>query len=631
MTNKLLLLLAAVLCGHLQLLHAQYDRNENKIWIFGARSGIDFNGATPVAFTSGIGTINGGSSASQEGCATIADASGRFLFHTEGTKVWDATDALMPNGANILGFNGTIATPTYSTSQAAVICPVPDSAGQYFIFSLTDYNNAPANSYKLFCNKVKMDLNNGLGDIDTTFPLRHKVVDSLVTERMTIVAGSCFKWLLVYTRDTNSFKAYQITNEGVNPDPVISYVGNFPKISPTVYHYRTGTVKASPDGKLLVNALFKTNNGAGAGLELYDFDHETGIVSNARILDSLVSYCAADFSPDNSKLYATQNVLNAQVYQFDLSHPDRDSIRNSKFPLGPCGLNTDIRLAPNGKLYFARNRGGYTQGNRVLASIENPNAKGALAGYKDTAILLDALTGIMIGLPNVAIVQNRDTGITTAVVLDSSICKFSEPLILSIPAASTHIVWSDGSESDSLAVQQSGTYYVYYRNQNNCAFSDTFKISITDLPEWFITIDKMVLSCSRTFDTYQWYKEGREIPGATQNSIEVDANALYSLKVTFGECEDSASHRVTNYSSIQGTHGTDGRLLVYPNPVVDKLWIEAAFPVSVSLFDLTGKELLRLENITRSIDLSNIKEGIYFIRIQNTDKSLFYAGTLLKK
>ncbi len=249
-TIKMLLLL--LISGWSAAVHAQYDRNENKIWIFGAKAGIDFNGTTPVAFTSGIGTTTGGTSASQEGCATIADANGNFLFHTEGTKVWDATDALMPNGANMLGFNGTIATPTYSTAQSAVICPVPDSAGQYFIFSLTDANNLPANQYKLYCNKVKMNLNGGLGDVDVTFPLWRVPIDQQLTEKMTLVAGPCFTWLLVYSKDTTCFRAHQITKDGVSPNPVVSYVGNFPKAG-----YGSGTLKASPNGRLLVNVQFR--------------------------------------------------------------------------------------------------------------------------------------------------------------------------------------------------------------------------------------------------------------------------------------------------------------------------------------------------------------------------------------
>ncbi len=629
MTNKSLLFLVVVLLWNLPLLHAQYNRNENKVWIFGARSGIDFSGAKPLTFTSGIGTTNGGSSASQEGGATLADANGKFLFHTEGTKVWDATNNLMPNGANILGFNGTISTPTYSTTQSAVICPVPDSAGQYFIFSLTDANNQAANVGKLFCNKVKMDLNGGRGDIDTSFPLRHVTIDQSLTEKMTLVAGTCITWLLVYSKDTTRFKAYQVTNEGLDPNPVISYVGNFPKTG-----YAAGTLKASPNGKLLANVQFRSNAGLDAGLELYDFDYETGIVSNARKLDSMVAYYAADFSQDNSKLYATEvKAAGAQVNQFDLSNPNGDSIRKSKYPMGPCGLTTDIRLAPDGKLYFARNRvpNMYSHGNRALASIENPNARGALAAYKDTAILLDTLTGIMIGLPNIAIVQSRDTGVTTAVVLDSNLCSIAEPIILSVPPASSHIMWHDGSQSDSIAVEELGTYYVYYRNQKNCAFSDTFKISVMDLPEWYITIEEMILRSSHSFDAYQWYKNGEMITGATSAQLHVDENATYMLRVTSGFCEDTSSYVVTNFNSIETINVSSSPVRIYPNPAKDHLRIEAPFALSVSLLDLAGKELLHLEQAQQNIDLKGIKEGLYVLRVQNKEHNFFYGGTLLKK
>ncbi len=640
MNNKLLLLLAVILCWGGQQLYAQYDHSANKVWVFGSRSGIDFNGATPVSFNSNVGTANGVTIASQEGSATVCDDNGHFLFHTNGTQVWDSTATLMPHGANIPGIKnaqGTDIYPTYSTSQAAVITNVPDSAGQYFIFSLGSWDAGDLSHLgKLFCTKVRMDLNNGRGDVDTTFPLYRKVLDSVFMERMALVAADCHIWLVLSTRDTNGFKAFRVTNEGIDPNPVVSYVGNFPRKVAAAWnalHYRQGSLKVSPNGRILVNAMFRANASAGAGLEIYDFDYETGVVSNARIIDE-VGYFAADFSPDNSKLYATANAANNatnQVYQFDLSKPDSASIRSSKFAMGVCSFLGDIRLAPNGKIYFPRRFGGYTAGNLALCSIEKPNEKGAAAEYKDSALLLATGTGILIGLPHVAVVQNRRPGITATVVLDSNLCNLSEPLILSVPENSSHVAWNDGSESDSIEVNKFGTYYVYYRNQKNCAFTDTFKVSIADLPDWYITIDEMVLRSSHSFDTYQWYKDGEEIPGATASSLEVDENAVYMLKVTLGECEDTSSYKVTNVNGIEGVSGIDSRVRVYPNPVYKQLSIEAPFPVSVRLFDLAGREVLQLANVTYSINLESIKEGLYLIRVQNEEHNFFYGGTILKK
>ncbi len=249
----------------------------------------------------------------------------------------------------------------------------------------------------------------------------------------------------------------------------------------------------------------------------------------------MVSYYAADFSPDNSKLYITEVKANgAQVCQFDLSNPDRDSIRNSKFPMGPCGLTTDIRLAPDGKLYFARNRGAnmYSHGNRALASIENPNAKGALAQYKDTAILLDTLTGIMIGLPNVVVVENRPEALTR-VRMDTIVCPWFTSIILTTPEESNNHLWSTGASDTAISITQDGVYYVSYTDSFTCPRTDTFKIEERDFPQYRVSLDTMVcprfsliLTTSDSSTQHVWNT------GASDSVISITQAGMYYVTYT---------------------------------------------------------------------------------------------------
>ncbi len=696
-TKTIKLLLILLITGWSAVVHAQYDRNENKIWVFGIRSGIDFNGPVPVAFNSNVGgTASGPNSASQEGCATIADENGRFLFHTNGTVVWDSTAVIMPNGTNILGLT---LNPTYSTAQGSVISPVPDSPGQYFIFSLPSWDNA-AYFGKLYCSKVRMDLNNGRGDVDTTFPLKHKVLDSMFTERMTIVAGPCYKWLLLYTRDTNSFKAFRITSDGLDPRPVVSYVGNFPRVAGSGFHYRQGSLKGSPDGKMLVNAMFKPNASSGAGLELYDFDYETGIVSNARILDSLVGYFAADFSPDNSKLYATSNVANNttnQIYQFDLANPHQDSIRNSKFPMGTCSFLGDVRLAPDGKIYFPRKNGGYVAGNLALCSIEDPNQKGALANYKDSALILTSGTGFIIGMPQTVIIKNRDTGSSRTVVLDTVACYGLTELTLSTPEHSsnhlwstgaadsairitqgdiyyvsyldrgscarvdtfriqeynipqwktaldtlvcpgfTHLklhtpnnsnghLWNDGNTDSVISASQEGLYYVTYYDHAACERTDTFKIEQQDFPVWSITVDEHILGVSRSFESYQWFKDSVAIPGAEDSIYVVTDNALYSVTVGYGICTGTQYYRVNN---VAVPDLPASGLRVYPNPASDVVYIDTDASVDVKLYDMSGRAVLAAEGV-RLINIAALPQGTYFLQVYKTVSGRYHRQVLIR-
>src|SRR5690606_14831504 len=94
------------------------------------------------------------------------------------------------------------------------------------------------------------------------------------------------------------------------------------------------------------------------GLELYDFDRTTGIVSNAVLLDSLNVIYGAAFSPDNSKLYVTCEDPVAKensIRQYDLSNNADLTILDSR-PYSavytPISAFADMKLAPDGKIYI---------------------------------------------------------------------------------------------------------------------------------------------------------------------------------------------------------------------------------------------------------------------------------------
>lgn len=93
-----------------------FGQKEGTIWYFGNNAGVDFNGITPVA-------LEDSKMSTQEGCATIADASGNLLFYTDGTSVWNKKHEIMPNGNNLKGNS--------SSTQSAVVVRKPTSVTAY--------------------------------------------------------------------------------------------------------------------------------------------------------------------------------------------------------------------------------------------------------------------------------------------------------------------------------------------------------------------------------------------------------------------------------------------------------------------------------------------------------------------
>jgi hypothetical protein len=82
---------------------------------------------------------------------------------------------------------------------------------------------------------------------------------------------------------------------------------------------------------------------------------------------------------------------------------------------------------------------------------------------------------------------------------------------------------------------------------------------------------------------------------------------------------------VTNCASgcsvgIDETLFSENEILVYPNPVSTKLNIEANPSYKMTLYDVMGSVILE-QKVEKSIDVSNLKTGVYFIKFSNLKNS----------
>ncbi len=370
------------------------------VWCFGSQWGLDFNSGNPVAIQTGI--------AAHEGNASVCDQNGRLLFYTEGANVWNRDHNIMPNGSSLTGL-----LSTYSTTQSSVIVPMAGNSAKYYLFSLSSYTTQSRS--QLFYSIVDMELNGGLGDV--VAGNKGIFLDSGLAEKMTAVAGKGQNvWVMVRSLAANEYKAFAVTKNGINTNPVISACGEFELLD-----YCGGEIKFSSNRRKMAAActgtgMYSFRSGI-TGLELYDFNAATGIVSNAVKVDvfnfsSQGSYYGVNFSPDNSKLYASvtegvtlgNNQYNNGVYQFDLNVPINE-IAGTKTRLTDSQL-TSIKIGPDGKMYIA---GGFPPAD--ISIINFPNLAGTAFQFVQDAITFASFPFSLYGLPNEIVVWggNDDT------------------------------------------------------------------------------------------------------------------------------------------------------------------------------------------------------------------------------
>ena len=452
-------------------------QNQAANWFFGYGAGLQFDlGANTLT------SINGGALSTNEGCASISDVFGELLFYTDGTTVWNKLNNVMTNGTDLFGDS--------SSTQSAIIVPKPNDDFIYYIFTVD--NGVDGSNYGLNYSIVDMSNQNGLGRVIT------KNVNLLATcsEKISAVIKDCVTksiWVITFASRSgiginyDSFYAYEISDTGINTSPVIS---TFNGIST---QEARGYLKLSPDGERLACANM------GSGLFLFDFDADTGIVSNQQQLNINTSSGTAygiEFSPNSQLLYVhssndlqstSPSVHRSTLSQFDLTD---ENLSLSRITIDQQQLyRGGLQLGPDGKIYRALSAT-YNIGLPYLGVINNPNEVGLACNYVHNAIDLSPNESSQ-GLPpfiqsifntQIDIIQNNVNTVNLPLCIGQSYTLMAEE----IPGADYSWTLNGNPLSDNnfdLVVNQSGHYQVFIDlNNGECDIEGQAFVSYSPLP-----------------------------------------------------------------------------------------------------------------------------------------------------
>ena len=397
---------------------AQQDNN----WYFGRMAGLNFSTGKPVA-------ISNSAMSTMEGSACISDMNGQVLFYTDGIDVWNRQNHKMPHGTGLLG--------DQSTTQAAVIVPKPGSQTRYYIFTADDAGGPNGLTY----SEVDMEADNGNGDVISA----NNQLITPVSEKITAVYHANGKdlWITTHQWGSNAFYSYKVTTMGVDPVPAISYAGLIIDGAANSGHY-AGWMSISPNGKKLASA-----NGMFS-IELFDFDNQTGMVSNAITLKSPAKCYGAEFSPNSKLLYVTSD---GSVLQYQVNATD---VAASQTIVGNIDVASSIKLAPDSKIYVV---------NKYLSSalsvINNPNVVGTGCNFELDTINLGG-NKTFVGLPNFLVTPYYLLDIDAENDCDDTVVSFSA--IGTLESETVSWDFGDGSQSTNTTAihtyASTGTYHV---------------------------------------------------------------------------------------------------------------------------------------------------------------------------
>lgn len=362
-----------------------FGQGETSNWYFGNGAGITFN-------TDGtVNATNDGQMNTVEGCATISDSSGNLLFYTDGIIVYNQDHQVMENGTDLFG--------DPSSTQSAIIVPQPRNPDVFYIFTADNsLSQTDPIDNGLNYSVVDISLNGGKGAVvDKNLPLL-----KYSSEKLAAVVKSCTDqslWLVTLASedgekdDFNTYHAFEITSSGVADTSVKSTFGGLSIDDPRGY------LKISSDGTQIASANMAD------GLFTYDFDLETGIVSNQERISISGTNKAAygvEFSPNGRYLYVhaskdskDETGHSSTLLQFDLG---ANNISSTQVVLDDRSIfRGALQLGENGKIYRTISKN-FTEGTPFLGVINRPNESGTSARYKHDAVSLGT-NNAMQGLP----------------------------------------------------------------------------------------------------------------------------------------------------------------------------------------------------------------------------------------
>lgn len=426
---------------------------------------IDFKDGSRTISTKDIGIV-----ALPRNNASISNEEGEFLFVTNGCQVYDSTFQLMTNGDS-LNNNEWYEDFCYDGAngyQNTMILPDPaNDEGYYILHQPLAVLENPFNvqTTELFYSYVDTDLGStGEVTIKNEVYFRDTIGSGLFSACQH--ANGSDWWFIKNEFQSNNKYVFLISEDGISLEHTIAIGG-----TSTSQSSAAGQGKFSSDGAIYATSTYQS------GVNIYDFDRSTGILSNNQnifIEETSIQVMGLEISPSGQFLYT--NYVD-RLFQLDLWADDiEESITlidtfdgfTDPFPVifGPQ------QLGPDCKIYMA---GGSTV--PYMHVINNPDERGTACNFDQHGINLPFRNDIL-SIPNFPHFRIDETDICDPTITHLfGIPVVTEELVISPNPARDFIRLSgDHSDASFVILSQSGQIMMQGK------LDDQRSIEISSLP-----------------------------------------------------------------------------------------------------------------------------------------------------
>ena len=179
----------------------------------------------------------------------------------------------------------------------------------------------------------------------------------------------------------------------------------------------------------------------------------------------------------------------------------------------------------------------------------------------------------------------------------------------------------------SLAYATTAAFYQVKVTANGCSRTSVlYGVVVHSLIKPVIVQNGNVLS-TQAYSTYQWSLNGVPIAGANGQSIMINQMGNYTVKVSSFGCFDSSAV----YSFGTGIAQVNkNNYFVSPNPTTGKVIVNGVHPAYIEVYNVFGA-LVKKELDSDGINLSELAQGVYSIRLYDDQHQLLFTDKIMKQ
>lgn len=231
---------------------------------------------------------------------------------------------------------------------------------------------------------------------------------------------------------------------------------------------------------------------------------------------------------------------------------------------------------------------------------------------------------------------------------DTAICS-NASLALDISQNNASYLWSDGSTSSVLLIENEGAFWAELQDSNGCTTRDSFNLSVNLSPVFSLGADTVLgirelkvashkLEIASGYKSYLWSTGNQTNSILIDDSYKVGAHVISALVTADNDCQASDTVNIKIHDNIGITNHHKLDIVVSPNPSNAVFNLSFGFQiddVTINVYNGMGQKvesnILQLHGRNQTkVDLSGQPNGIYLLIIKFEDKEYVHKLVLSK-